>query len=121
MKKIKKLLDCIKNIDYSQFDEDTINEWLDFRDCETFDSEWCRVNNEISKIKDQCNYTFQNQNNQIRKEAFFIVVDSIGTELADYVSDDFGLIFDSMIVEYEDEWLSKLIDMYRNGKICGNL
>lgn len=122
MKEIEILLDCIRNIDYSQFDEDTINEILDSRDCESFDSEWCRVNSEISKMKNQYNYTFQNQQNNVRKEAFFIIENNVGSELADYVSDDFGLIFDGMAVGYKDKWFSKLTDAYRNGKIpCGNL
>ncbi|MDE6780487.1 MAG: hypothetical protein K2J40_03390 [Ruminococcus sp.] len=122
MKEIEMLLDCLRNIDYSQFDEDSINELLDCRDCEPFDSEWCRVDSEISRIKNQYNYTFQNQNDQIRKEAFFIVADRIGTELADYVSDDFGLIFDSIAVGYKDKWLSELKNTYRKGRIpCGKL
>lgn len=120
MKEIEILLDCLRNIDYSQFDDDSITELLDLRDCEPFDSEWCRVDSEITRMK--YNYTFQNQQDQIRKEAFFIVENNVGSELADYISDDFGLIFDSMAVGYKDEWLSKLINMYRNGKIpCGNL
>ena len=122
MKEIEILLDCLRNIDYSQFDDDRIDTLLDCRDCEPFDSEWCRVDSEITKMKNQYNYTFQNQQDQIRKEVFFIVENNVGSELADYISDDFGLIFDSMVVGYRDKWLSKLIDTYRNGKIpCGNL
>lgn len=122
MKEIEMLLNCLRNIDYSQFDEDSINQLLDCRDSEPFDSEWCRVDNEISRIKNQYNYTFQNQNDRIRKEAFFIVADKTGTELADYVSDDFGLIFDSIAVGYEDKWLSELKNTYRKGRIpCGKL
>lgn len=119
MKEIKLLLDCLNAIDYSKFDEDSINNLLDSRECEPFDSEWCRVDREISELKNQYNYTSENQNqqNQIRKEAFFIIERNIGTELSDYVSDDFGLIFDSMLVGYKDEWLSKLIEAYRNGII----
>lgn len=122
MKEMEMLLDCLRNIDYSQFDGDGINELLDLRDCEPFDSEWCRVDSEITRMKNQYNYTFQNQQDQIRKEAFFIVESNAGSELADYVFDDFGLIFDSIVIGYKDEWLSKLIDTYHNGKIpCGNL
>lgn len=122
MKEIEILLDCLRNIDYSQFDDDSITELLNLRDCEPFDSEWCRVDSEITRMKNQYNYTFQNQQDQIRKEAFFIVENNVGSELADYVSDDFGLIFDSMAVGYKDKWLSKLINMYRKGKIpYGNL
>ena len=33
-------------------------------------------------------------------------------DLAAYVSDDFGLIFDSIILNYRDEWFDKLIRCY---------
>lgn len=122
MEEIEVLLDCLRNIDYSQFGDDRIDTLLDCRDCEPFDSELCRVDSEIARMKNQYNYTFQSQQDQIRKEAFFIVESNIGSELADYISDDFGLIFDSIVIGYKDEWLSKLIDTYRNGKIpFGNL
>lgn len=39
MKEIEMLLDCLRNIDYSQFDGDGINELLDLRDCEPFDND----------------------------------------------------------------------------------
>lgn len=43
-------------------------------------------------------------------------------ELAEYVSDDFGLIADSRILKYSDIWLDKLISSYENANIpCGNL
>ncbi|EES49427.1 hypothetical protein NE172_16715 [Clostridium botulinum] len=34
-----------------------------------------------------------------------------------YVSDDFGLIYDSLIVNYKDEWLNKFIREYKNRRI----
>ena len=43
-------------------------------------------------------------------------------ELAEYVSDDFGMIADAKLLGYEDPWLNKLISCYENKTIpCGSL
>lgn len=41
-----------------------------------------------------------------------IVCEACDGELAGYVSDDFGLIFDSQIVGFENDFLKKLINVY---------
>lgn len=46
-----------------------------------------------------------------------IMKENTESELSDYVSDDFGLIYDSLILNYKDEWLDKLITVYKNKKI----
>lgn len=38
-----------------------------------------------------------------------IIADNIESELSDYVSDDFGVIYDSLVLIYKDPWLNKLI------------
>ena len=116
---MNELIDCLKNIDYDTLDEDCLNELLDCRDSAPFDTEWCRVNAEIDALKNDQNYTAENEEEQdeIREKAFMIIEQNIESELADYVSDDFGLIYDSLVLNYKDEWLDTLIEEYKNGKI----
>ena len=116
---MNELIDCLKNIDYDAFDEDCLNELLDCRDSAPFDTEWCRINAEIDALKNEQNYTAENEEEQdeIREKAFMIIEQNIESELADYVSDDFGLIYDSLVLNYKDEWLDALIKEYKNGKI----
>ena len=106
-------------MDLSSYTEDDINDILYDRDAEEFDSEWCRVDSEIEALKDNNNYTDENQNEHdvICKKAFFIIEEKVSSELSDYVSDDFGLIYDSIATDYHDAWLSKLIEVYQNGRI----
>ena len=116
---MNELINCLKNIDYEAFDEDCLNELLDCRDSAPFDTEWCRINAEIDALKNEQNYTAENEEEQdeIREKAFMIIEQNIESELADYVSDDFGLIYDSLVLNYKDEWLDALIKEYKNGKI----
>ena len=112
---INTLLDCLRSMDLSSYTEDDINDILYDRDAEEFDSEWCRVDSEIEALKDNNNYTDENQNEHdvICKKAFFIIEEKVSSEL----SDDFGLIYDSIATDYHDAWLSKLIEVYQNGRI----
>lgn len=119
MKFINKLLNCLNSIDYDTFDEDTLNELLDSRDSAPFDTEWCRVDEKIKALKNTQSYTDENEEEQskIREKAFMIMEENIESKLSDYVSDDFGLIYDSIVLNYKDEWLNKLIAAYKNKKI----
>lgn len=116
---MNELLNCLNSIDYDTLDEDTLNELLDIRHSPPFDTEWCRVDEEIKALKDTQSYTDENEEKQdkIREKAFMIIEKNTGSELSDYVSDDFGLIYDSLVLNYKDEWLNKLITVYKNKKI----
>lgn len=116
---INELLDCLNSIDYDAFDEDYLNELLDRRDSAPFDTEWCRVNEEIKTLKTLQKYTDENEKEQgnIRNKAFMAIEEKIGSELSEYVSDDFGLIYDSFILNYKDKWLDNLIAVYKDKKI----
>lgn len=116
---MNELLNCLNSIDHDIFDEDTLNELLDSRDSPPFDREWCRVDEEIKALKDTQSYTDENEEEQskIREKAFMIIEENTKSELSDYVSDDFGLIYDSLVLNYKDQWLNKLIAAYKNKKI----
>ena len=116
---MNELIECLNKLDYDSLDEDSLNELLDSRDSAPFDTEWCRVAEEINALKNDQNYTADNEEEQdeIREKAFMIIEQNIESELADYVSDDFGLIYDSLVLDYKDEWLDKMIEEYKEGKI----
>lgn len=116
---MNELLNCLNSIDYDTFDEDYLNELLDNRDSAPFDAEWCRVDEEIKVLKNTQSYTDENEEEQgkIRGKVFMIIEENTENELSDYVSDDFGLIYDSLVLNYKDEWLNKLIAAYKNKKI----
>ena len=116
---INELLDCLRSLDAGSYTEDDINDILDGRDADEFDSEWCRVDNELESLKNDDNYTSENEkeHDDICKQAFFIIEEIIPSELSDYVSDDFGMIYDSIVLDYKDEWLSAMIEAYKDGRI----
>ena len=116
---MNELLNCLNSINYDTFDEDYLNELLDNRDSAPFDTEWCRVDEEIEALKNTQSYIGENEEEQgkIREKAFMIIEENIESELSEYVSDDFGLIYDSLVLNYKDEWLNKLITAYKNKKI----
>lgn len=118
---INELLDCLNGIDYDAYDENYIDELLDSRDIAPFDTEWCRVYEEIEALKNDQNYTdeIENEQSKVREKAFMIIEQNTQSELSDYVSDDFGMIYDSLVLNYKDEWLDKLIESYKNKRIPG--
>lgn len=119
MNTIEEILKALETIDYSVFTEEYIDDILDNRDNDPFDSEWCRVCDEIENLKNNDNYTKSNESEflEITQKAFKILESNNCGELSSYISDDFGLIYDSLILNYKDEWLDKLIDTYKNRKI----
>ena len=116
------LFQKLREVNYANLD---VDELLDNRDCKVFDSEWGRVYKEVEKLKKDSGYTSEQKkhNGVIREKAFKVVYELSGNgELAEYISDDFGLIADSQSLAYSDEWFDKLIDCYKNAEIpCGDL
>lgn len=86
----------------------------------SFEIEWFRVYNDIEKMKLDGTYTKENKayHNKIRDNIFGKIYRRCGDgELAEYISSDFGLIVDSIILGYKDSWLDKLIASYKNAVI----
>lgn len=111
------LLSKLGAIHYTELDVDEI---LDKREMDSFDSEWVRV---YQAVEDQKRDKTIDDTEDIREKAFMIVYQQSGCgELAGYISDDFGLIADSKLLNYSDMWLDQLIACYENAIIpCGKL
>lgn len=86
------LLDKLSQINYEELD---IDDFLDQRDRDPFDSEWVRVYQALEELKK--GKTVEDTR-EIEKKAYITVYEkSENDELAGYVSDDFGLIADSKL------------------------
>lgn len=106
------LLRKCAEIPYGELD---IDEVLDQRELPVFDREWMRVYRAVEVLK-KARPIFDNQS--IREKAYRLVyAQSSSAGLAGYISDDFGLIADSKLLNYWDPWLSKLIACYESARI----
>ena len=116
-KQMYELLDKLSQINYEELD---IDNFLDQRDSDPFDSEWVRIYQALEELKKGKTVA---DTREIEKKAYITVYEkSENDELAGYISDDFGLIADSKRLNYSDEWLEKLISCYENARIpCGEL
>ena len=116
-KQMCELLDKLSQIKYKEFD---IDDFLDQRDSDPFDSEWVGVYQALEELKKRKTV---DDTREIEKKAYLTVYEkSEDDELAGYFSDDFGLIADSKRLGYSDEWLNKLISCYENARVpCGEL
>ena len=117
--------ELIEKICKKMFENLDFDAFLDSRDSSIFDDEWCRVYSEVEEQKEEKGYseTQQQETDNVREEAYRKVYDLCeDSELASYISDDFGLISDSVCVGYQDAWLDKMISCYQNAKLpCGKL
>lgn len=119
---MKTLIKFLEQIDFCNLD---IDELLDNREVATFDTEWLRVYNAVESLKNALNYSDaeRENNSKLREQVFRMIYEfTSDSDLAGYVSDDFGLISDARLLEYSDFWLDKMVAYYEKGSIpCGSL
>lgn len=110
---IERIIENIKTFDYSSID---IDEFLDDRECEKFDSEWENVYKQIDK--DEIPDSIKGQADEYREEVFFAIDELIGvSELSEYISDDIELLIFADYVGISNEWFSKFVEKYENGEL----
>ncbi|WP_051542089.1 hypothetical protein [Clostridium lundense] len=119
------LCELYEKLTKEMFDSINCDSILDLRDCELFDSKWINLYNYIEqmKLKKEYSETTRYSCEEYRRKVFLQVYDlSHNSDLAAYISDDFGLIFDSLQLGITTPWLDKLIQLYLISKIpCGSL
>ncbi len=96
------------------FDTD-LDEVLDERDCQAFDSEWVRVCNALDA---HATGTDEQLVTRLREAAFkktYAMTEN--SDLAAYVSDDFGLIGMALLTSFADPWLNALWIEYREQRL----
>ena len=100
---IESILSTLKSLSAEELDE-----ILDKRDQNPFDSAWCKTNEII-----QGNETSPNQ------EAMFKQISKItkGHEIASYIIDDINLIYRAKSKNIKNEFINNLSVYYKNGEI----
>ncbi len=111
---LKSLLSQNNLLNFSNLDGETIDEMLDSRDGQEFETDWLRIfetlerrsfsSDELKKIE------------KVREIAYKKTFASTeNEELAAYVADDFELIAKSLLADFTDEWLNALLLAYLHG------
>lgn len=119
--KLKVKIEANQIIQQGYFDEYNLDELLDMRDDEEFDSEWLRVYETLNQVEVEQNE--QQTIDAIREMSFLMAYSlSESSDIASCVSDDFEIICKAYILDYNDPWLNALIISYARGEFpCGKL
>ena len=106
-------------INNKMFADKDIDELLDLRDEEIFDSNWINIFSKVNSetLVDEITQLI----NKIRELSFIKAYEySESGDIASCVSDDFELISKCYILGLDDEWINSLILSYANGVFpCG--
>lgn len=97
--------------------DETIDNILVERDGNFFSEQWMQAYNEVEKQKKQQGVP-STYNEDIRKIVFNMVLEITNNDdLAAYISDDFGLIWDAEKVDINNNWINVLWQSYKKGEI----
>lgn len=98
--------------------DETIDNILVERDDNFFSEQWMQAYNEVEKQKKQQGVPSTYINEDIRKIVFNMVLEITNNDdLAAYISDDFGLIWDAEKVDINNNWINVLWQSYKKGEI----
>ena len=116
-----KTYDLLDNIEKA-LDGIDLDEAVELRDAEEFDSPWMRVFNITRNTEHNAQYP-RSESDKLREKAYLKAYSVCkDDDIAAFVSDDFGLMFDAEVLGITDPWLEKLIDSYRRSVFpCGEL
>lgn len=116
------LIEKLADICLTDTDIDAI---LDMREQEPFDRAWMNAYNEVERLKQENGFSASQIkiSDDYRKQAYLKAYSLFqSSDIAAYISDDFGLIADSEQFQYESLCISKLMQSYMSSIIpCGNL
>lgn len=113
---VREMLDNIR----AAVEDLDIDKALDLRGSEEFDREWMRIYGLVEQRKTEDSGA---ELEEICEMAYLNAFDTReDDEIASYVADDFGLMYDTELLGISDPWLDKLIDCYRRSVFpCGRL
>lgn len=101
----------------SNYTEDDFDMILDERDEDVFSDRWMEIFN-IVKEKVSEKGIDKTVSSNLREKVFKLVFSLTNhSDLSSYISDDFGLIFQSIEVKHTDYWLNSLWLEYKNGTL----
>lgn len=108
------------NLDTIHYEELNIPEILAQRDEACFNDNWVRIYVQVQVIKQQMKYPAGRTqiSDTYRKRSFqkvYKYTSDMGLSLE--VSEDMSLIYDGLVIKYEDEWFKKLVASYERAII----
>jgi hypothetical protein len=117
---LKKLNFFIENnlpLMLSNYTEDDFDTILDERDEDYFSEKWMEIFNTIQEKINESK-TDNAISDSLREKVFKLVYAITNhPDLSSYVSDDFGLIIQSLEINYNDYWLNSLWLEYKKGNL----
>lgn len=117
------LLQLTPKLDLRKLNATEIDAYLGSREKAPFDSDWSWAYQEVEDRKNQLSKTtlqeIENLNEKLRKTVFKNIIKITDSpDLAGYISDDFGLIFDAFsISSLKKSWVFGLFDSYFHLKL----
>ncbi|MCV9933854.1 hypothetical protein OIU80_16340 [Flavobacterium sp. LS1R47] len=101
----------------SNYNEDDFDRILDQRDEVAFSERWMETFDTIEEEFKESK-TDKIISDDIRKKVFKLVYSITNhSDLASYISDDYGLIIQSIEIKHNDRWLNSLWLEYKNGNL----
>jgi hypothetical protein len=118
MEALARLIDVIKSgrlVDALPIDDGDVDRWLELRDDATFSRQWMSVDRDLETRKKQVKYD-EEPVTKLRELVFEQVFARWRpSDLAAYISDDFGLVGDALLLNVDNSWLNGLFAMYSAG------
>lgn len=115
MDKVSKLLDKMKQrsiIPKLSLEQEEIDAALDERDAPDFAESWMSAFRQVGAMKG-CTQDAEPRITQLREMAYVQAYERWQSpDLAAYISDDFGLIADSLALNTDNAWLNGLLHAY---------
>lgn len=110
---IDKIIDNIKKFDYSTIN---VDDFLDNRDTELFETEWLKIYKQVDNL--EIPEEVRKKSDTLRKEVFLTIDEKIGvSELSEYISDDIELLIFADYLGIESEWFRRFVYLYENGEL----
>lgn len=121
LEKLKEKIESNQIISMNLFANCEVDELLDMRDDNDFDSEWMRVYNVLNKMDIQISE--KQAIDSIREKSFLNAYHLLeSSDIASCVSDDFEIICRAYISDFDDKWVNSLIMSYAECNFpCGKL
>ncbi|MBU3107973.1 hypothetical protein [Clostridium gasigenes] len=118
LEKLKNLMLLESLLSKDTFIVDDLDSILEEREESIFDEQWIRNYNEINEKRDLIDFKSKELIDSIREIAYKITYAfTESSDLAAYVSDDFGIIAEALVLNHNDEWLNTLGKKYLENKI----
>ncbi|MBR8653485.1 hypothetical protein KDH83_09225 [Achromobacter sp. Marseille-Q0513] len=117
-----RLVEVLDALDLTASADADIDAYLDARDEDPFDSDWLAAHQEVESRKrglDELSLRkLERANGKLRERVFKRVLGQAGDDIAGYISDDFGLMFDALAMDdLEASWVFGLYECYASAAL----